>query len=155
MAVVVEGARGKPDKSILAGNRACYQLWPADMKALLKDRREFVKIHKSLGGRVENTKPRHEPWMRRVDTTLAPLSIAAWNMAGNQSNTRPQILVFILPDKDSIIYGRIKRSAECRYGVVSQCMQFAHVQVPGTVHLERLHEICCKARWHDLPLCWF
>jgi hypothetical protein len=87
--------------------------------------------------------------------TLAPLSTAAWNMAGNQSNTRPQILVFILPDKDSIIYGRIKRSAECRYGVVSQCMQFAHVQVPGTVHLERLHEICCKAWWHDLPLCWF
>lgn len=30
------------------------------------------------------------------------------SMAGNQSNFRPQILVFILPDKDSIIYGRIK-----------------------------------------------
>ena len=36
--------------------------------------------------------------------------------------------MFVLPDKDSTTYGRIKRSAECRYGVVSQCMQYAHVQ---------------------------
>lgn len=38
------------------------------------------------------------------------------------------MLVFILPDKDSVTYGKIKRSGECRYGVVSQCMQYAHVQ---------------------------
>jgi eukaryotic translation initiation factor 2C len=50
---------------------------------------------------------------------------AAWNSAGNQSQARPQLLVFILPDKDSTTYGRIKRSAECRYGVVSQCLQYA------------------------------
>ena len=47
---------------------------------------------------------------------------AAWNAAGNQNQSRPQILVFILPDKDSNTYGRIKRSTECRYGVVSQCL---------------------------------
>ena len=40
---------------------------------------------------------------------------------------RPQILVFILPSKDAGVYTRIKKSADCRYGVMSQCMQAAHV----------------------------
>lgn len=47
-------------------------------------------------------------------------------ITGNQAQARPQLLVFILPDKDTTTYGRIKRSAECRYGVVSQCLQVLH-----------------------------
>ena len=106
---VISGKRGgKPDKSSIDN--------------FVK---EFVKIYQSHGGRVENKSPAMN--LGSGDDTGAIVT-AAWNMAGNQSNSRPQILVFILPDKDSIIYGRIKRSAECRYGVVSQCMQFAHVQ---------------------------
>ena len=54
---------------------------------------------------------------------------AAWNAAGNQTQSRPQCLVFILPDKDSVTYGKIKRSGECRYGVVSQCMQVSMKEV--------------------------
>jgi len=41
------------------------------MKALIKDCWEFVKIYKSRGGKVENTKPRHEPWIWTVDDTGA------------------------------------------------------------------------------------
>ena len=47
--------------------------------------------------------------------------------AGNQSQARPQMLVFILPGKNTEMYSRIKKSADCRFGVMSQCMQAAHV----------------------------
>ena len=105
---VMSGKRGgKPDKSTI--------------DHFVK---EFVKVYKSHGGRVENANPPLNLGKDDVGATVTD----AWNAAGNQSNSRPQILVFILPDKDSVIYGRIKRSAECRYGVVSQCMQYAHVQ---------------------------
>lgn len=125
---VMSGKRGgKPDKSTI--------------EHFIK---EFVKIYKNHGGRVENASPALN--LGQGDDT-GKIVTDAWNMAGNQSNSRPQILVFILPDKDSVIYGRIKRSAECRYGVVSgrktrftmlwhkanflqvsQCMQYSHVQ---------------------------
>lgn len=38
------------------------------------------------------------------------------------------MLVFMLPEKAAFQYLRIKKSADCRYGVVSQCVQNVHVQ---------------------------
>ena len=64
-----------------------------------------------------------------------------WNLAGNQTNSRPQILVFILPDKISDTYNRIKRSGECRYGVVTQCMQYAHIQ---KAQAQYISNVCMK-----------
>ncbi|KAK3720601.1 Protein argonaute [Vermiconidia calcicola] len=106
---VVPGRRGgKPDKA-----------------AVQNFVTELVKIYGLHGGRIENKQPSMA--MAQGDDVGSWVT-ASWNAAGNQSNARPQLLVFVLPDKDSTTYGRIKRSAECRYGVVSQCMQYAHVQ---------------------------
>lgn len=52
----------------------------------------------------------------------------AWAKTGNSFNARPQLLMFVLQDKNSITYGKLKRYCECRLGVVSQCVQWAHVQ---------------------------
>ena len=41
---------------------------------------------------------------------------------------RPQLLVFIVNAKSTDPYNRLKKSADCRYGVVSQVMQAMHVQ---------------------------
>lgn len=154
---VMSGKRGgKPDKSTIEN--------------FIK---EFVKIYKSHGGRVENASPALN--LGQGDDT-GKIVTDAWNMAGNQSNSRPQILVFILPDKDSVIYGRIKRSAECRYGVVSGRntkstmilnTKLTHMvtglpmhavlpraEVPGAVHLQCPHEVQLKARRHYLSRCW-
>lgn len=106
---VISGRRGgKPDKSTIERFIS-----------------SFVSGYKGHGGRVENTQPAMN---LASGDDVAGWVTAAWNAAGNQSNARPQMLMFILPDKDSQVYGRIKRSAECRYGVVSQCVQYAHVQ---------------------------
>lgn len=106
---VISGKRGgKPDKSTIEN--------------FVK---EFCKVYTSHGGRVENKNPALN---LGSGDDVGAIVTAAWNLAGNQSNSRPQILVFIVPDKDSTTYGRIKRSAECRYGCVSQVMQYSHVQ---------------------------
>ncbi|KAL1303294.1 hypothetical protein AAFC00_006700 [Neodothiora populina] len=84
----------------------------------------FIAAYKAHGGRVEKS-----PCLI-TSSGLDPGKCVEelWNTTGNTFQARPQILCFILPDKDSMVYGRIKRSCECRYGVVSQCMQMAHVQ---------------------------
>lgn len=85
----------------------------------------FVAAYKGHGGRIESSVP-----CMTVASGNDPGKCVEelWNATGNKFQMRPQILCFILPDKDSTTYGRIKRSCECRYGVVSQCMQMAHVQ---------------------------
>ncbi|TKA80235.1 hypothetical protein B0A55_04157 [Friedmanniomyces simplex] len=106
---VVPGRRGgKPDRSIVQNFIT-----------------EFCKIYKSHGGRVENATPE---FTLAAGDDVGQWVTMLWNQTGNKNNARPQLLLFILPDKDTTTYGRIKRSAECRYGVVSQCMQYAHVQ---------------------------
>ncbi len=119
---VISGRRGgKPDK-------AAIQTFIS----------EFIKIYKGHGGRVENTQP---AMALASGDDVGSWVTDAWNKAGNQSNSRPQILVFILPDKDAITYGRIKRSADCRYGVVSQCMQYSHVQ---KCQAQYMSNVCMK-----------
>ena len=40
----------------------------------------------------------------------------------------PQILLFVLPGRDSFMYERLKKNMECRYAMVSQMMNVAHVK---------------------------
>ena len=47
--------------------------------------------------------------------------------AGNEAKTRPQILMFILPNRSAEVYKRIKKNCECRFGVMSQCIQGGNV----------------------------
>ena len=106
---VIPGRRGgKPDKSVVENFI-----------------REFIKTYTMHGGRVEQKNPTFQ--LASGDDVGAWVT-NLWNASGSQANARPQILMFVLPDKDTTTYGRIKRSAECRYGVVSQCVQYAHVQ---------------------------
>ncbi|KAK8222085.1 Protein argonaute [Zalaria obscura] len=99
---------------------------------------EFIKIYRLHGGQVANTSPIvHLASGPDVGKAVEEI----WNKAGNQAQARPQILMFVLPDKDSQTYGRIKKSAECRYGVVSQCMQYAHVE---KCQAQYISNVCMK-----------
>lgn len=50
-----------------------------------------------------------------------------FNAVGNANKFRPQLMFFVLPTKNADMYNRIKKSADCRFGVVSQCVQTAHL----------------------------
>ncbi|KAI5204824.1 Piwi-domain-containing protein [Aureobasidium subglaciale] len=100
---------------------------PIDKVAVDKFVQSFVSTYTSHGAVLT-------PAMRGpaiyYATNSEPATVAAecFKMAGNKHNTRPQILMFILQDKNSITYGRIKRYCECNLGIPSQCVQMAHVQ---------------------------
>lgn len=51
----------------------------------------------------------------------------AWNNTGNKFQAKPHLLVFVVPSKSTDLYKRIKKSCDCRYGVVSQVLQSSHV----------------------------
>jgi eukaryotic translation initiation factor 2C len=60
---------------------------------------------------------------------LLPNGVEATRMkAGNQSQAEPQILLFVLPGRDSQMYERLKRNTECRFAMVSQMLNINHVQ---------------------------
>ncbi|KAK5173091.1 Protein argonaute [Saxophila tyrrhenica] len=146
------GTSGRWDlkgKKFLSGNVASLKSWAVcvisgrrggkpDKATIDRFIAEFIKIYKGHGGRVENTDPAS---VLASGDDVGGWVTETWNKAGNQSQMRPQILLFVLPDKDSITYGRIKRSADCRYGVVSQCMQFSHVQ---KCQAQYISNVCMK-----------
>jgi eukaryotic translation initiation factor 2C len=77
---VIPGRRGgKPDK--------------AAVQDFIKD---FCRIYASHGGRIENTQP---AMALASGDDVGTWVTSTWNAAGNQSQSRPQILMFVLPGK--------------------------------------------------------
>ena len=86
--------------------------------------RTFIRTYEGHGGRVQ----RKDPVVMQGVNDPAKCVEMLWGQAGNQSNSPPQLLIFIVPNKDAEFYSRIKKSTDCRYGVVSQVLQSVHVQ---------------------------
>ena len=86
--------------------------------------RTFINQLRGHGINVSNQNPVVQEAAADAASTVERL----WNATGNQAQLRPQLLVFIVPDKRADVYNRIKKSCDCRYGVVSQVLQSAHVQ---------------------------
>ena len=51
---------------------------------------------------------------------MADAVVATRTAAGNQSQALPQILMFVLPGRDSFMYERLKKNMECRFAMFSQ-----------------------------------
>jgi eukaryotic translation initiation factor 2C len=85
--------------------------------------RDFIKIYRGHGGIVENTTPVIHQNVTDGGKAVENLFLAV----GNACQFRPQIMFFVLPTKNADMYNRIKKSADCRYGVVSQCVNVNHV----------------------------
>lgn len=83
----------------------------------------FINLYRGHGGVVTNTNP---PIIHGVPDTAKAIE-TTWSAAGNQMQMRPQMLMIILPNKNSDVYHRIKKSTDCRYGVMSQCVQASNV----------------------------
>lgn len=84
----------------------------------------FISVFQGHGGRFANKTPS----ICRASGNPGEAVAQIYQMTGNAVKVKPQILFFVVPDKDSETYNRIKKSADCRFGVVSQVLQAAHVQ---------------------------
>ncbi|KAI1333450.1 Piwi domain-containing protein [Xylariaceae sp. FL0016] len=86
---------------------------------------KFSQTYTKHGGRVA----------RAALTMIVPNSFTdygticeqAYNKAGAHFKAHPQIIFFVLPDKNSLVYERIKKSMDCRWNIPSQVMQGGHV----------------------------
>ena len=94
-----------------------------DKAAIDKFALDFARAYRTHGGRVAQPPP--HIMMLPADAGVAVEQLH--QATGNKYQRRPQLLIFLVPDKNSFFYQRIKKSADCRYGVVSQVMQLQQV----------------------------
>lgn len=92
-----------------------------DRAAIERVAQDIARDYRSYGGRVANAPPHIMPLPPDAGQAVELL----FQGTGNNFKMRPQLLIFLVQDKGSFNYLRIKKSADCRYGVVSQVMQIA------------------------------
>ena len=67
------------------------------------------------------------PLVLELTEDIAEAIKRLYNAVGVKFQRDPKMLLFVVPDKNSFTYLRIKKSCDCRWGVPSQCMQATHV----------------------------
>ncbi|KUJ10732.1 eukaryotic translation initiation factor-like protein 2C 2 [Mollisia scopiformis] len=86
----------------------------------------FIQTYIGHGGKVQNKTPFIYRHAKTEDlSAMVPNFRTA---TGNQVKAMPQILFYVMPGRDSWMYERLKRNNECRFAMVSQCVNIAHVQ---------------------------
>jgi eukaryotic translation initiation factor 2C len=83
----------------------------------------LVRSYQGHGGDVLTTRPH----IAEVTSDAAEAAFALFHETGNKFNQRPELLIFIVADRNSFHYTRIKKSCDCRFGVASQVLQSAQV----------------------------
>ncbi|KAK5065213.1 hypothetical protein LTR84_001050 [Exophiala bonariae] len=129
------GTRGRWDlkqKTFLAGNPKELVSWgigifpgrsKPDKAQIDKFALDFARAYRGHSGKVA-AKP---PFMKMLPSDAGAAVEQLFTETGNNFRMRPQLLVFLVQDKQAFHYLRIKKSCDCRYGVVSQVMQIQQV----------------------------
>ncbi|KAL4786184.1 Piwi domain-containing protein [Aspergillus varians] len=82
----------------------------------------MMKAYSSHGGSVVR-----RPVVVELREDIGEAVKKLYNSTGVKFQKDPQLLVVVVPDKNSFTYSRIKKSCDCRWGVPSQVLQSAHV----------------------------
>lgn len=82
----------------------------------------FMNTFAGHGGKIANKTP-----VILLGSESAAKDVEALHNAIGEVHKTVQLMIFVVPDKDSNRYLRIKKSCDIRYGVVSQVVQSAHV----------------------------
>ena len=103
----------------------------------------FMEIYRGHGGNIStNTVLKGRPNIMKVQINRGGEIVAdIFNGTGNLLKKRPQILFFIVTDKNTEVYRRLKKSCDCRFGVPSQVLQSRHV---ATGSPQYISNVCMK-----------
>ena len=96
---------------------------PISREQLIAFKNSYIQLYQGHGGQVVDRDPPITVGIAEVPDALNK----GWTEAGNKHKVRPQMLVVVLPNKSADVYHRVKRNCDCRFGVMSQCVQSAHV----------------------------
>ncbi|KAL3426357.1 eukaryotic translation initiation factor 2c [Phlyctema vagabunda] len=85
----------------------------------------FIQIYGSHGGNIANKTPiiYTAAQNEEISATVTKLR----QTVGSKFQMNPQILFFIMGDRNSTVYERIKKNVECRYVNFSQVLNSAHI----------------------------
>lgn len=83
----------------------------------------------------------------------------AWNKIGANFRSFPQMIFFVVPNKNSLVYERIKKNMDCRFCCPSQVMQGGHVKKANAQYMSnvamkvnaKLGGITCKVASDNQP----
>lgn len=62
----------------------------------------------------------------------------AWNQIGARFRNFPQMIFFVVPNKNSLVYERIKKNMDCRFCCPSQVMQGGHVKKANAQYMSNV-----------------
>jgi eukaryotic translation initiation factor 2C len=62
----------------------------------------------------------------------------AWTTIGNRFKAFPQMIFFIVPDKNSLVYERIKKNMDCRFCCLSQVMVGENVKKANAQYMSNV-----------------
>ena len=96
---------------------------PISKEQLVAFKNSFIGLYQGHGGQVVERDP---PIVVNVPDVADALN-KGFTDSGNKHTARPQMIVVVLPNKSADMYHRVKRNCDCRFGVMSQCIQSAHV----------------------------
>ncbi|KAI0836920.1 Piwi-domain-containing protein [Hypoxylon sp. FL0890] len=87
---------------------------------------QFSNVYRNHGGRIE--KPAFCECIPFSVGDYSKICEKAYNDTGTFTKDYPQLIFFVLPTKNQLVYERIKKNMDCRFTIVSQCLQGGHVQ---------------------------
>ena len=78
----------------------------------------FMKTYKQHGGEIKN-----RPFSMELKEDVADAVSKLHSLTKKTWAAEPQLLIFVVTSKDALVYLRIKKSCDCRFGVASQVLQ--------------------------------
>ncbi|KAJ5924679.1 hypothetical protein N7466_008866 [Penicillium verhagenii] len=79
---------------------------------------QFTRIYKQHGGLITQN-----PFSLPMKSDIGEAMRELYTRTKDAWKAEPQLLIIIVPSKDAFVYLRIKKSADCRFGVPSQVLQ--------------------------------
>jgi eukaryotic translation initiation factor 2C len=85
----------------------------------------FVRTYRGHGGRIAR-----DPVCKIVAFREHWGEVASdiYKMIGNECHETPQFVFVVLPDRNSLVYERLKKNFDCRFAIPSQMVQLSHVK---------------------------
>ncbi|GAP88545.1 putative piwi domain-containing protein [Rosellinia necatrix] len=130
------GVTGRWDlrgKRFLETNQKQIQVWGLVVCADACSKEEanafaskFTQTYRNHGGDIKNP-----IYVISIPSSLGDygkICHEAWTQVGNFFKGFPQMMFFVVPNKNSLVYERIKKNMDCRFCCPSQVLQSGHVK---------------------------
>lgn len=88
----------------------------------------FADIYRRHGGKVETMQPKVFPLRIQQSSATADDIEKLYQQTGNACQGIPDLMFFVLPEKTTVLYDRLKKNMEIRFAMLSQMVHCDHVK---------------------------